>query len=136
MTANHILITGGDGYLGLRLARRYLEQTDSPVTVWMRASDEREFQAKRDRLALALEEYGPRASFHWGDLVNRKPFESIDPQTIRKIIHTASVIRFNVDETTARRVNTEGTERLLRFAEGCKNLENVALLSTVYASGL
>lgn len=136
MKANHILITGGDGYLGLRLATRYLEQTDSPVVLWVRARDEQEFQAKRERLARAFEEFEPRVSFHYGDLVNEKPFESVDPQSIQKIIHSASVIRFNVDEDTARRVNVEGTEKLLRFAEGCDNLQGLGLLSTVYASGL
>lgn len=136
MSANHILITGGDGYLGFRLANKYLEQTDSPVILWMRAADETEFQAKRERLVHALKDYEPRVSFQGGDLVSHKPFDSIDPQTIGKIIHTASVIRFNVDEETARRVNLEGTEKLLRFADGCKHLESVGLLSTVYASGL
>jgi len=136
MKANHVLITGGDGYLGLRLARRYLEQTDLPVLLWVRAGDEPEFQVKRERLARALEEFGPRVGFRYGDLVNDNPFESVEPASIQKIIHTASVIRFNVDEETARRVNIEGTEKLLRFADGCKNLEALGLLSTVYASGL
>ncbi|HJQ69205.1 MAG TPA: SDR family oxidoreductase [Blastocatellia bacterium] len=136
MKANQILITGGDGYLGRRLATRYLEQTDSAVVLWMRAADEQEFRAKRENLARAFEEFGPRVSFLHGDLVNDEPFESVDSTSIQKIIHAASVIRFNVDQETARRVNIEGTERLLRFAGGCKNLEAFALLSTVYASGL
>jgi thioester reductase-like protein len=136
MKANYILITGGDGYLGLRLATRYLERTDSPVLLWMRARDEQELQAKREKLARAFEEFEPRVSFCYGDLVNDKPFDPIDPKSIQKIIHAASVIRFNVDEATARQVNIEGTEKLLRFAEGCKNLEGLGLLSTVYASGL
>ncbi|HEX5735319.1 MAG TPA: SDR family oxidoreductase [Blastocatellia bacterium] len=136
MSAKQILITGGDGYLGQRLATRYLEQTDSSVLLWMRARDEQEFQAKRERLVRAFEEFEPRVGFCYGDLVSERPFEFIDPNSIKKIIHAASVIRFNVDEETARRVNIEGTEKLLRFAEGCKNLDGLGLLSTVYASGL
>ena len=136
MSANEVLITGGDGYLGLRLAMKYLEQTDSPVTLWVRAGDEAEFQAKRERLAGLLRDFEQRVSLHRGDLVDREPFESLDPRRIRKIIHTASVIRFNVDQETARRVNIEGTEKLLRFAAACDGLESIGLLSTVYASGL
>ncbi len=122
--------------MGLRVATRYLEQTDSPVVLWMRAGNEQEFESKRERLARAFEGFEPRVSFRYGDLVNESPFESIDPKSIRKIIHAASVIRFNVNEETARRVNIEGTEKLLRFAENCRNLEGIGLLSTVYASGL
>ena len=136
MSANDVLITGGDGYLGLRLAMKYLGQTDLPVTLWVRAADDAEFQAKRERLAGVLQKFESRVSFHRGDLVDREPFESLDPRPINKIIHTASVIRFNVDQETARRVNIEGTEKLLRFAAACDNLEGLGLLSTVYASGL
>lgn len=52
------------------------------------------------------------------------------------MIHSAAVTRFNVDEDTARKVNTEGTEKILRFTNRCSSLEAFGLLSTVYASGL
>ncbi|MFY9268946.1 MAG: SDR family oxidoreductase [Candidatus Manganitrophaceae bacterium] len=137
MKKQQILITGGDGYLGLALAKRYLQSTDEPLLLWVRASDETEFAAKQERIRQRLgAETDRRVRCRWGNLVNPDPFESIDPVEIRVIIHAAAVTRFNLDETTARRVNVEGTEKLLRFASRCPSLDRFALLSTVYSSGL
>ena len=136
MGAKKVLITGADGYIGSRLARKYLEQSDAPVILWVRASDAGEFQAKRTNFERAYRDFEPRMSSCWGDLINADPFESVDPRQVQKIIHTASVTRFNLEEETARRVNIEGTEKLLRFASRCDRLESLGLLSTVYASGL
>jgi nucleoside-diphosphate-sugar epimerase len=136
MSANQVLITGADGYLGMRLARKYLESTGTRVALWVRSADEDEFQAKRELLARRIEDHQGRASYHWGDLVGGEPFDSLDPATINTIIHSAAVTRFNVDETTAREVNIEGTNKVLRFARACPGLEAIGLLSTVYASGL
>jgi nucleoside-diphosphate-sugar epimerase len=136
MRAKRVLITGADGYLGMRLARRYLEATSDRLALWVRSADASEFHAKRENLARQIDDREDRVSYHWGDLVNEDPFSSLDPTEINSVIHSAAVTRFNVDEATARRVNTEGTERLLRFAGKCPSLEAFGLLSTVYASGL
>lgn len=136
MENRQIMITGGDGYLGFALAKRYLQSTDEPLLLWVRASDEGEFAAKQERIRQRLGEEAGRVRCRWGNLVNPHPFDAIDPAEIRAIIHSAAVTRFNVDETTARRVNVEGTEKLLRFASRCPSLERFALLSTVYSSGL
>jgi nucleoside-diphosphate-sugar epimerase len=136
MQAKTVLITGGDGYLGQRLARAYLELTDSPVLLWLRAGNADAFESKRAKLSRHLAGFEGRVGYKWGDLVKDYPFDSVEPQTIRTIIHTAAVTKFNVDEETARKVNIEGTEKLLRFASQCRSLEAFGLLSTVYASGL
>ena len=60
----------------------------------------------------------------------------MNPAGVAAIVHAAAVTRFNVDAATARRVNVEGTARLLAFAGFCPSLEAVGLLSTIYASGL
>ncbi|HYR83078.1 MAG TPA: SDR family oxidoreductase [Terriglobia bacterium] len=136
MREKQVLITGGNGYLGMRLARAYLDLTDLPVLLWLRARNTDEFESKRHRLQQQFGRFEPRVNYAWGDLVSDHPFDSIDPQKIRVIIHSAAVTKFNVDEDTAQRVNIEGTEKLLRFAGQCRSLEAFGLLSTVYASGL
>jgi nucleoside-diphosphate-sugar epimerase len=136
MQAKTVLITGGDGYLGMRLASAYLELTDQPVLLWLRARDGDEFQTKRARLDSRFARFGARIDYKWGDLVKDYPFDTVDHHRIQTIIHSAAVTKFNVDADTAQRVNIEGTEKLLKFASGCRSLEAFGLLSTVYASGL
>ena len=136
MRAKQVLITGADGYLGMRLAGKYLEATGDRLALWVRSGDANEFHARRDNLARQIDDREDRVSYHWGDLVNEDPFGSLDPTDINSVIHSAAVTRFNVDEVTAREVNTDGTEKLLRFASKCPSLEAIGVLSTVYASGL
>jgi len=136
MRAKHILITGADGYVGMRLARAYLELTDMPVLLWVRSANDEEFQNKRQRLLQQFGKYDSRVTYGTGDLVREDPFDSIDPSQIGAIAHSAAVTKFNVDQDTADKVNIQGTEKLLKFASRCDSLEAFGLLSTVYASGL
>lgn len=136
MSAKQILITGVDGYIGSRLARKYLDSTRDRVLLWMRAKDEDEFRAKKERLAGGLGDFDHRVEYHWGDLLDEAPFRSLDPREINCIVHSAAVTRFNVDEHTARSVNIDGAGKVFHFAGNCPALEAFGLLSTVYASGL
>src|SRR2546427_12349096 len=136
MRAKQILITGGDGYIGMRLAHAYLELTDMPVLLWVRAGTLEEFHSKRERLQQKFGRYESRIAYEWGDLVRDHPFDAVDPRRIRMIIHTAAGTRFNVDEDTAQRVNIDGPEKLLKFGRRCDSLEAFGLLSPVYSSGL
>jgi len=130
------MITGGDGYLGLQVAKRYLEETEDAVLLWVRADGEEEFAAKKRRVSEQVASFGERVSFGYGNLVRDNAFETVEPEGIWGIIHTAAVTRFNVDEETARRVNVEGTQRLLEFASRCPSIRALGLMSTVYTSGL
>jgi nucleoside-diphosphate-sugar epimerase len=136
MTAGKILITGADGYVGSRVARRYLDATDADLILWMRARDGEAGARKRNALEARLGNPGSRVSYAWGDLENAEPFAGVDPVGIAAIVHSAAVIRFNVEADLADRVNVAGTEKLLRFASACAGLEAFGLLSSVYASGL
>jgi nucleoside-diphosphate-sugar epimerase len=148
-----VLITGADGYLGRRIARR-LRDAGMPLLLWVRATSGAELERKRAALDAELSEprrdgmdtdsagTGPCGAasaairFASGDLAATEPFDGIDPDSVRLIVHTAAVTRFNVDEETARRVNVDGTAKLLRFAARCRRLERFEYLSTIYASGL
>lgn len=136
MTGDRVLITGADGYLGRRIARRYLERDGIEMVLWVRAADAAAFESKRKTLDDAFGSFGRRVRFAWGDLTGDEPFSGIEPDAIRTIVHSAAVTRFNVDAETALRVNVEGAEKLLRFAARCEGLQGLGLLSTVYASGL
>src|SRR6202167_3659255 len=53
---NHVLLTGGTGFIGPFLVKSLLEQTRAKIYVLVRASDERQ---GRQRLAAAMESMGP-----------------------------------------------------------------------------
>jgi nucleoside-diphosphate-sugar epimerase len=131
-----ILITGADGYLGRRVVRRYLETTDAELLLWVRAGDRGELAAKRTRLEALFPGAGSRLGYAGGDLSRPDPFEGVDPGAISEVVHGAAVIRFNVEEDLAQRVNVEGAKKVLWFAERCPRLESLALLSSIYSSGL
>ncbi|MBX9571584.1 MAG: SDR family oxidoreductase [Candidatus Obscuribacterales bacterium] len=136
--SNSILITGGNGYLGLRLAQALLQQTDYSVQLWIHWSTDEDRKAKSEPLNEIFKEAisDERLTICGGELSSEKPFGEIDPATIKQIIHSAAVTRFTVEEDVANNVNVEGTKKMLDFAGRCPNLEAIQLLSTVYASGL
>ena len=133
---NRVLITGANGYLGKRLARRYLDTTDAHLLLWVHANSQEEFQDKSQSLEREFADTGGRISYSWGDLTDEHPFSSIDPEEIDAIIHAAAVTRFNVDEETARTINIGGTAKVLALAESCPSLRCFSLLSTLYSSGM
>jgi thioester reductase-like protein len=136
MTADKTLITGAGGYVGMRTAKRLLDTSNGGVILWLHAADDAEAGAKVKALAPAFEGYGARVEYRWGELGAGAPFASVDPASVRAIVHGAAVTRFNVDEATAQRVNIDGAERVFQFAERCPSLEHLTYVSTVYASGL
>ena len=136
MAKSCVMITGGDGYLGLQVATRYLERTDEPVLLWVHAKEQPYFQAKQQRVASQLNRFADRLTFGGGDLVDEQPFQGVKPERVKLIIHSAAVTRFNVDADTAQQVNVEGATKLMEFASRCPSLQAIGLMSTVYTSGL
>ena len=55
---NHVLLTGGTGFIGPFLVKSLLEQTHAKIYVLVRSSDE---QQGRQRLKAAMESMGPCA---------------------------------------------------------------------------
>ncbi len=129
--ADTILVTGATGHLGRRLIQRLLDRSEHPVLAWLHAADETEFFEKRASFPPAR-----RLRFAWGDLREAAPFVRIDRRQLGTIVHAAAVTRFNLERDLAESVNVEGTRKVLDFAQACPELQRVALLSSVYASGL
>jgi thioester reductase-like protein len=135
-TPKQVLITGGNGYVASRLARQYLALSDAAVVLWLHADTKAEFTQKRDKLEKYFAGFAERIQYRAGNLIWAQPFSEIDPQTIDIVVHAAAVTRFNVEQELAQRVNVDGTEKLLQFCQDCRRLERLALLSTLYSSGL
>lgn len=133
---NALLITGAGGYLGSRLAAGFLAAARQPVILWLHATDGAELEQKANALRVLLGPLAESAEVRGGDLCAPEPFADIDPGEVGNIVHCAAVTRFNVEERLARSVNVDGAVKLYEFASGCKKLEQLALLSSVYACGL
>lgn len=136
MPADAILITGPNGYLGRRVTKNLLGETDSPLWLWLHAESAEVFSQKREAL---LETFAPEAHrlhFAGGRFEEDAPFGDIPPGAIRLILHTAADTRFNIERETAQAVNVEGAEKLLAYARTCPHLERFCYVSTVYVAGL
>lgn len=131
-----ILITGGSGHIASRVAKRYLQESDARLMLWLHAESMDEFERKRSALDVQLSPAKGRVEYYPGDLAADKPFSDIDPASITHVVHAAAVTRFNVEQAIAQQINIEGSEKLFQFCQRCPQLERLALLSTVYVSGL
>jgi nucleoside-diphosphate-sugar epimerase len=131
-----VLITGGTGYLAQQIAARYLMEDRFQVVLWVHARDDAERAERKRRVAAKFGDDAKRLVVHYGDLQESAPFAGLDPAGIEQIVHTAAVIRFNVDRDTADQVNVRGTRKLLDFARHCTHLERLGFFSSLYASGL
>lgn len=141
------LVTGGDGYLGRRIAARLLADTGDRLILTVRADDAAELAAKEEALRRSLvaqlrgspgeppRETLRRVTVVAADLRHKDPFEGIDPGGVTAIVHTAARTEFNVERSTARGVNVDGTRRVAEFARRCPKLERLLALSTLFSSG-
>ena len=128
------LVTGADGYVGRRVVAQMLDRGQE-VVLAVRANDAAELARKRAALAGTLAGREAQATVVPADVRDPEPFAAVDPARITGVVHAASVVRFNVDESTARTVNVDGARKLRHFAARCPRLGQFVLLSTIYSTG-
>jgi long-chain acyl-CoA synthetase len=141
------VLTGGTGFLGGEVLARLLERGEDPVYVLVRAEDE---ERAGDRLAALLESllgsaepWTHRAIAIRGDVT--QPWLGMNPRDrdwladrTDRIIHCAASVSFTMGLDEQRRINVDGTRRMIDLARLCAQrggLETFAHVSTAYVAG-
>jgi thioester reductase-like protein len=131
-----VVLTGATGFVGSELLARFLERGDRRVYALVRASDHEEAAARlpaHERLTpVAADIERP------GLGLERRAADAIAEESTT-VVHCAASVSFGLDLERSRRVNVDGSRRMLELAELCARrgdgLERLSYVSTAYVAG-
>ncbi|MEB3196338.1 MAG: SDR family oxidoreductase [Candidatus Sericytochromatia bacterium] len=132
---NRTLITGAGGHIGLAVAQRLVAE-ERPVLLFLHAETRDEAAAKQARIEPLFDGHGGLVRFAAGTMRDERPFAEVDRDEVSQVLHTASIIRFNVEAADADAVNVAGARKAIAFARSCPRIEAFSLVSSLYATGL
>jgi len=143
-----ILLTGATGFLGAQIARILLRDTDHRLAVLVRGRDERD---ARRRLESVWSGWPETEGAFGSDRVRVLPGDLSRPglglgrhsvselkRTLTHVVHAAAELKLDGELGELRRINVEGTSRLLELARAAHvdhGLERYAHVSTAYVAG-
>ena len=139
-----ILVTGATGFLGARLVRELLEHhPQAMLALLIRDSKGRDGmrqsgQQRADLIVPAADR--SRVQVYSGDVghphlgLDAVALQRLSAETTR-VIHSAATVRFDHTLEEARRINVEGTRRVLDFAAGAPQLRSMSYVGTAYVAG-
>ncbi|HKF80581.1 MAG TPA: SDR family oxidoreductase [Thermoleophilaceae bacterium] len=146
MSPSGVLLTGATGFVGMQVLARYLEHTDRRVYVLVRAQDKKAAEDRlRDKLSTLFGQSNlpDRLVAVPGD-IESPGLGLVDEERERvakevgEIVHAAASVSFELPLDASRRINVEGTRRVLELAELVRNtggLDNFSYISTAYVAG-
>jgi thioester reductase-like protein len=128
----------------MELLVRYLERTDHRVYALVRGRDQAEADSRlRDTLGSLLpdaERFRERAVAVPGDIcaaglgLDRARREALAGD-VTEIVHSAASVSFMLGLEESRRINVDGTRRMLELARECPRLRRFGYISTAYVAG-
>jgi thioester reductase-like protein len=130
----HGLMTGFPGFIGRRLARKLLEESDDVrLTVLVE-------ERMRDAAAELAEPWGDRLEVVVGDIGERGlglPEDEWDRLTgsVDTVFHLAAIYDLAVPLELAQRVNVDGTGNVIDFCRAASGLRRHVYVSTAYVAG-
>lgn len=142
-----VLLTGATGFLGMEILARYLERSDRTVYALVRAGDR---DAADARLRSTIRTLFGRGDAHRerveavpGDIeapalgLGRRGSDALAEQ-VTDVVHCAATVSFSLPLEDSRKINVEGTRRVLTFADLCQRrggLRRFSYISTAYVAG-
>ena len=147
-TGGRVFLTGATGFVGMEVLVRYLERGSRPITCLVRAESDKAARQRLDRVLDELIANGAELFAHRVEAVAGEmtaPELGLAAQTrerlaseVTTIVHCAANVSFDQTLEDARRVNVEGTRRMLEFATLAMQrggLHRYAHVSTAYVAG-
>src|SRR4051812_45622801 len=143
-----VLLTGATGFVGMELLARYLVNTDRPIYALVRAEDQAAANERIEQALLSL--FGDQADFP-EDRIVAVPGDieasglglfaddrAALAERVSDIVHAAASASFDLPLEDSRRINVDGTRRMIDFAHICKahgGLRGFSYISTAYVAG-
>jgi thioester reductase-like protein len=134
-----ILVTGSTGFVGVQLVRELLERhPDSRLALLIRDRPGQSGRQRADSIVPASQR--ARVEVFPGDVsrpdcgLDAAARERLAAETTR-VIHSAATVRFDHSLSEARRINVEGTRRILDLAARMSRLKSMAYVGTAYVAG-
>jgi thioester reductase-like protein len=131
-----VVLSGATGFVGSELLTRLLERGDRRVYALVRASDDEAAAARlpgHERLTAVA------ADIERPDLgLDRRTADAIADEATT-VLHCAASVSFGLDLEKSRRINVDGSRRMVELAERCAGrgdgLERLTYVSTAYVAG-
>jgi long-chain acyl-CoA synthetase len=134
-----VLVTGATGFLGVQLVRELLNRhPEARLALLIRDQASQSAQQRADLIVPAADR--SRVEVYCGDVsqhncgLNSAAYQRLAAETTQ-VIHSAATVRFDHSLEEARRINVEGTRRMLDFAAGMRQLRCLAYVGTAYVAG-
>jgi thioester reductase-like protein len=131
-----VVLTGATGFVGSELLARFLQRGSRRVYALVRASDD---EAAAGRLPAHERLTAVAADIERPGLgLDRRTADAI-AEDATTVVHCAASVSFGLDLEQSRRVNVDGSRRMVELAERCARrgdgLERLSYISTAYVAG-
>ena len=134
-----ILLTGATGFLGSRLVRELLDRYPK-ASLALLVRDRPGISGLQRTESIVPPSERSRVHVYSGDVglpncgLDNHSLQQLTAETTR-VIHSAATVRFDHTLAEARRINVEGTRRILDFAAAAPRLRSLAYVGTAYVAG-